>query len=141
MSLTSAPKEVDSSRIWLGGLITIVLAVVGNLLLVWLAKMVVAVDPAFQPLQLMRVAIFTVVGVLGGVIVYAVLAAKAKHPIRTYQRIAWGVLILSFLPDIGLYFSDFMPGTTVTAVVILMLAHVVAGLIAIYVLPALTKVK
>jgi hypothetical protein len=55
--------------------------------------------------------------------------------------VAWIVLVLSMIPDIGLYFSEVMPGTTVTAVIILMLSHVVAGLIAIYVLPMLTRAK
>jgi hypothetical protein len=141
MSLTSAPKEVNTSRIWLGGLITIVLAVIGNLILVWLANRLLTIPPEFEPLQPVRISLFTVVGVLGGVIVYAILAAKAKHPIRTYQRVAWIVLVLSMIPDIGLYFSEVMPGTTVTAVIILMLSHVVAGLIAIYVLPMLTRAK
>ena len=141
MSLTTTPKEVDSSRIWLGGLVTIVLAVIGNLILVWLAKMLLPIPAEFEPLQLVRVSIFTIIGVLGGVIVYAVLANRANHPIRTYQRVAWIVLILSFIPDIAMLFVDFMPGATVTAVIILMLTHVVAGLIAIYVLPALTRAK
>lgn len=141
MSLTSAPKEVKTSRIWLGGLITIALAVVGNLILVWLANLLVEIPPEFEPLQPWRVSLFTVVGVLGGVIVYAILAAKAKRPIRTYKRVAWIVLALSMIPDIGLYFANVMPGTTLTAVIVLMLTHVVAGLIAIYVLPALTRAK
>jgi hypothetical protein len=141
MNQTSEIKEVDTSRIWLGGLVTIVLAVIGNLIFIWLAKLLLTIPPEFEPLQLLRVSLFTVVGVLGGVIVYAILAAKVQHPIRMYQRVAWVVLILSFIPDIGLYFSDFMPGTTATAVIVLMLTHVVAGLIAIYVLPAMTRPK
>jgi Family of unknown function (DUF6069) len=141
MSQTNTPKEIDTSRIWLGGLITIILAVFSNLILVWLAKLLLTIPPEFEPLQPLRVSIFTIVGVLGGVILYAILAAKAQHAIRTYQRVAWIVLILSFLPDIGLYFSNVMPGTTATAVIILMLTHVVAGLIAIYLLPAMTRVK
>jgi hypothetical protein len=141
MSLTSAPKEVNTGRIWLGGLITIVLAVIGNLLWVWLAKMLFPISPEFLPLQPARVAALTVVGVLGGVILYAILASKSNRPIRAYQRIAWIVFLVSLLPDVGLYFSGFIPGTTVTAVLVLMFTHVIAALIAIYVLPATTKAK
>ena len=141
MSLKSKQIEIDSSRIWLGGLVTIVLAVIGNLILLWLANLLLTIPPEFEPLGPLRISIFTVVFVLGGIIVYAILAAKAEHPIRTYQRVAWIFLIVSFLPDIAMLFVDFMPGTTVTAVVVLMLTHVVAGLIAIYVLPAMTKAK
>ena len=141
MSLTSEPKEVNISRIWLGGLVTIALAVIGNLILLWLANMLLTIPPEFAPLGPLRISIFTVIGVLGGVIVYAILAAKAEHPIRTYQRIGWVVLILSFIPNIAMLFTEFMPGATVTAVLVLILTHVVAGLIAIYVLPTMTKVK
>ena len=141
MSLTSTPKEVDSSRIWLGGLVTIVLSVIGNLILLWIANLLVEIPPEFAPLGPLRISIFTVVFLLGAISVYAILAAKADHPIRTYQRIGWIFLIVSFIPDIAMLFVDFMPGATVTAVVVLMLTHVVAGLIAIYVLPAMTKAK
>ena len=141
MSITNKQIQVDSSRIWLGGLVTIVLAVIGNLILVWLANLLLTIPPEFEPLGPLRISIFTVVFVLGGIIVYAILAAKAEHPIHTYQWVAWIFLIVSFIPDIAMLFINFMPGATVTAVVVLMLTHVVAGLIAIYVLPAMTKAK
>lgn len=141
MSITNNQIQVDRSRIWLGGLVTIVLAVIGNLILLWLASLLLTIPPEFEPLGPLRISIFTVVFVLSGIIVYAILAAKAEHPIRTYQRVAWIFLIVSFIPDIAMLFIDFMPGATVTAVVVLMLTHVVAGLIAIYVLPAMTKAK
>ena len=141
MSLTSTPKEIDTSRIWLGGLVTIVLSVIGNLILLWIANLLVEIPPEFAPLGPLRISIFTVVFLLGAIIVYAILAAKADHPIRTYQRIGWIFLIVSFIPDIAMLFVDFMLGATVTAVTILMLTHVVAGLIALYLLPYMTKAK
>ena len=141
MSLTKEQTQVDSSRIWLGGLVTIVLAVIGNLILLWVANLLLTIPPEFEPLGPLRISIFTVVFVLGGIIVYAILAAKAEHPIRTYQRVAWIFLIVSFIPDIAMLFGDFMAGATITAVVVLMLTHVVAGLTAIYVLPAMTQAK
>lgn len=141
MSLTSTHKEVDSSRIWLGGLVTIVLSVIGNLILLWIANLLVEIPSEFAPLGPLRISVFTVAFLLGAIIVYAILAAKAEHPIRTYQRIGWVFLIVSFIPDMVMLFVDFMPGATVTAVIILMLTHVVAGLIAIYLLPAMTKAK
>ncbi len=141
MSLESEQKEVDSSRIWLGGLVTIVLSVIGNLILLWLANLLLTIPPEFEPLGPLRISIFTVVFVLGGIIVYAILAARAHYPIRTFQKVAWIFLIISFLPDIAMLFTDFMPGATIASVGVLMLTHVVPGLIAIYVLPAMTKAK
>ena len=141
MSLTSTPKEVDSSRILLGGLVTIVLSVIGNLILLWIANLLVEIPPEFAPLGPLRISVFTVAFLLGAIIVYVILAAKVEHPIRTYQRIGWIFLIVSFIPDMAMLFVDFMPGATVTAVIILMLTHVVAGLIALYLLPAMTRTK
>ena len=54
---------------------------------------------------------------------------------RPYITIVFDVAAIS----IAMLFTDFMPGATVTAVIVLMLTHVVAGLIAIYVLPAMTR--
>ena len=141
MSLDIKQKEVDSSRIWLGGLVTIVLSIIGNLILLWIANLLVDVPPEFAPLGPLRISVFTVAFLLGTIIVYAILAAKVEHPIRTYQRVGWIFLIVSFIPDIAMLFVDFMPGATVTAVIILMLTHVVAGLIALYLLPAMTRTK
>ena len=134
-------RGVDSSRIWLGGLVTIVLSVIGNLILLWIANLLVDVPPEFAPFGPLRISVFTVAFLLVAIIVYAILAAKAEHPIRTYQRIGWVFLIVSFIPDIAMLFVDFMPGATVTAVIILMLTHIVPGLIALYLLPYMTKTK
>jgi hypothetical protein len=141
MSLETKQNEVDNSRIWLGGLVTIVLSVIGNLILLWIANLLFYIPPEFEPLGSLRVSIFTVAFLIPAIIVYAILAAKAKQPIRTYRIIGWVFLILSFIPDIAMLFVNFMPGSTGTAVIILMLTHVVAGLIALYLLPAMTKAK
>lgn len=141
MNQTTTPKEVDTSRIWLGGLVTIVLSVIGNLILLWLANLLVEIPPEFEPLGPLRISIFTVAFLIPAIIVYAILAAKAKHPIRTYRIIGWIFLFVSFIPDIAMLYVDFMPGATVTAVIVLMLTHVVPGLIALYLLPYMTKPK
>ncbi|MBK8987048.1 MAG: hypothetical protein IPM39_13385 [Chloroflexi bacterium] len=141
MSLTANPKGIDNSRLLVGSLITLIVAVVGNLIVGFLAKAIFPIPAGFLPLDTIRYTIFTIVGVLGGIIVYLILARTAKHPIRTFQRIAWAVLVLSMLPDIGMLTSDFMPGATPAGVITLMVMHLVAGLSAIYVLPRMTKLK
>jgi len=141
MSIEKEQKEVDSSRIWLGGLVTIVLSVIGNLILLWIANLLVDIPSEFEPLGPLRISVFTVAFLLVAIVVYAILAAKAEHPIRTYRIFGWIFLIVSFIPDIAMLYVDFMPGATVTAVIILMLTHVVPGLIALYLLPYMTKAK
>ena len=141
MSLTNERNEVDSSRIWLGGIVAIVLSIIGNLILLWIANLLLTIPTEFAPLGPLRISVFTTAFVIGGIIVYAILVAKAEHPIQTYQRVAWIFLIVSFIPDLAMLLVDFMPGANLTAVIVLMLTHVVAGLVCIYILPALTKAK
>jgi hypothetical protein len=141
MSLTANPKGIDNSRILVGSLITIVVAVVGNLIVGFLAQALLDIPAEFLPLGTVRYTIFTVLGVVGGIIVYVVLTKRVQNPIRTYQRIAWVVLVLSMLPDIGMLTSDFIPGATPAGVITLMVMHLVAGLAAIYVLPAMTRAR
>jgi hypothetical protein len=141
MSHKNNQKEIDTSRIWFGGLVTVIASVFGNLILLAIANLLVEIPPKFEPLGPLRVSIFTVAFLIPAIIIYAILAAKAKHPIRTYRIIGWIFLIVSFIPDIAMLYVDFMPGATVTAVTILMLTHVVAGLIALYLLPYMTRAK
>ena len=141
MSQSIEQKEVDTSRLWSGGFVAIILAVIGNLIVGFLAGALLSIPPEFAPLSPARYVAFTVIGMVTAVIVYAILAYKAKHPIRTFQRIAWVVLVVSMLPDIAMLMSDAMPGTTTAGVVTLMVMHLVAGLVAIYGLPMLTKAQ
>jgi len=141
MSLTRNPNSIDNGRLLVGSLVTILVAVVGNLIVGFLAKAIFPISADFLPLGTVRYVIFTIFGVLAGIVVYVVLARRAQNPIRTYQRIAWAFLVLSVLPDIGLLVSDFMPGNTPAAIGTLMVMHLVAGLSAIYVLPMMTKAR
>jgi hypothetical protein len=84
--------------------------------------------PAFLPL--------TVVGVLGAVIAFAIVGRLARRPVRTFQIVAVVALVLSFLPDIGL-FATGAPGATLPAVLVLMLMHIVAAVVAVGVLTRL----
>ena len=69
---------------------------------------------------------FTVVGVLGAVIVFALVARFARRPVRLFRRIALVVLLLSLVPDLSLLTSSPYADTTVQSVLVLMLMHVVA---------------
>ncbi|PID85112.1 MAG: hypothetical protein CSA11_02135 [Chloroflexi bacterium] len=139
MNHTSPTKEVDTSRIWFGGLVTIFASVLGNLMLLAIANLLVDIPPEFEPLRPMRISVFTVALLIPAIIVYAILAAKANHPRRLYRIIGWIFLMVSFIPDIAMLFVDFMPAATGTAVIILMLTHVIPGLIALYLLPYMTQ--
>jgi hypothetical protein len=113
------------------GALAAVLASVTNAVLV-LAATAVGVAPGFRPLAIPPVLLLTVLGVAGATAVYWLLCRRASNPDRTFVRVAAVVLVLSFLPDIGLLSAD--PAATVAGVVVLMAMHVVAAAASVAVL-------
>ena len=81
--------------------------------------------------------VFTVVLCTGAVLVFALVARFAKNPIRTYQVIAFVVLVLSLLPDVGFATSP-IPGANWPNAIALMVMHVAAWAITVTMLSKLT---
>jgi hypothetical protein len=104
-----------------------------------IAKAVVAVAattagvaPGFRPLELPPILLLTVLGVIGATAVYWMLLRRASNPDRTFVRVAAVVLVVSFVPDLGLLSAD--PAATVLGVLVLMAMHVVAAAVSVAVL-------
>ena len=136
---TQPAERVALNRLLWVGPLAILVATIANVVIQQIAVAVLQPDPAFMPLTLMPPIIFTVVGVLGAVIVYALVGRFSRQPARLFQRIALITLLVSFVPDIMMAITGFNPGTTVANVVVLMLMHVVAWLIAVGMLTRLTQ--
>ena len=113
------------------GALAAVVASVANAALV-LVVTSVGVAPGFRPLAVPPVVLFTVLGVVGATAVYWLVRRRAANPDRTFVRVASVVLVLSFLPDVGLLSAD--PAATVPGVVVLMAMHVVAAAVSVAVL-------
>jgi hypothetical protein len=124
-----------SWRLWRVGFLTVLAAVIANILIALVARTLFPVASTFTPLQLGPVIVFTVIGVMGAVIVFALVVRWAKHPVHLFHRIAWAVLLVSLLPDLLLPFVRLFPGTTLLEVGALILMHVATGLICLGVLP------
>jgi hypothetical protein len=137
-SSTSSAQRISFARLLWVGPLAIIAATIANVLLQQIAVAVLRPDPAFLPLSLMAPIIFTVVGVLGAVIVFAVAARFAHKPIQLFRRIALVTLFVSLIPDILMYITGFNPGTAIANVVVLMLMHVVAWSISVWMLTNLT---
>jgi Family of unknown function (DUF6069) len=133
-SVTSSAQptgRVAFSRLpWVGPL-TILAAIVANVIIQQIAVAVLRPDPAFMPLTFAVPIVFTLIGVLGAVIVYAVIGRFARQPIQLFRRVALVTLVVSLIPDILMLITGFNPGTTLANVVVLMLMHVVAWAIAV----------
>ena len=134
----AASQSVKASRLWWAGPLTIVVAVIVNAIIRLIAVSLLGVSSEFPPLQAGPPVVFSIIGVLGAVIVFAIIARFATRPIALFRRIAIVVLIISLVPDILLYTSNAMPGSSLAAVLALMLMHVAAFAICFTLLPRLT---
>ncbi len=81
--------------------------------------------------------VFTAVLVIGAVLVFALVARFAANPIKLYQRIALIVLVISLIPD-ALWARSSMPGASWPNSIALMVLHVVAWAVTVWMLTNLT---
>ena len=132
-------ERVAFNRLLWAGPLVIVAATLANVILQQIAVAVLQPDPLFLPLTVMPPVIFTIVGMLGAVIVYTLVGRFSRRPVWLFQRIALITLLISFIPDILMLITGFNPGTTVANVVVIMLMHVVAWLISVRLLTKLTQ--
>lgn len=134
----------SGSTLFRAGLITVVVAIVANLVVRALLGLFMTFDPAFLPLTYGTLAIFTAVGVALGALVFAFLARRSARPNRTWTIVAVIALIVSILPNFASMANPTalpFPGGSAAGFGALILFHIVAGLVAILLLPALAKTK
>ena len=124
-------------RLTLAFLLAVVGSLAANLILLFLLRPLV-IDPAMplEALGVAPVATFTVAGVVGATIVYALMRRWLVAPNRAFVALAIVVLLLSFIPDyliIGQTTGRFAGGNGGSALV-LMLMHVVTAIIVVWAL-------
>lgn len=124
------------TRLWRRTFVTAPIAVGATLLTRVLGGTVVAIPPAFAPLQIPPIGVLTAVGLHLAAAVLALCFRFAAHPLRLYRRVAMGVLIASAVPDLALLLRR-APGATPGTVGLLLLLHLVAGVVGVWLLPAL----
>ena len=123
--------------LWVGPLAVLV-AVVVNLMIRTVAVASFGLS-GFLPLAVGPTVMFTVVGVLGAVIVFGLMLRFVRDPVRLFMRVAFVVLLLSLIPDLLLLYAGSMPGTTVAGVLTLMAEHVATWAVSVGVLTTLTR--
>ena len=134
-------RRVELRRLlWVGPLV-IVAAVIANVIFAALAVRAFGISNEFLPLTSEPIAIFTAVGVLGAVIVFAIVARFARDPIPLYRKIALGVLLVSLVPDLLLLWAPPEMRADVPQVIALMLTHVVAAGVCVWLLERLAAVR
>jgi hypothetical protein len=133
-----ASPAVGRGRFALVGLGTVAAAVIANLLVYALGSAVVGYDPEFIVLaNPSGTILFTVVPAIVAVLLYAVLMRFTNNPARIFTNIAIIVLILSLIPD--LTYIPTVPGATSGQTAILMVMHVVAASVIVWMLTNFTR--
>jgi hypothetical protein len=156
MSTSTPTEHVALKKLWWVGPLAIVGAAIANAVLRAIALAVLNPDRSFMPLQSLTFLPFTIIGVLGAVIVFALVARFARNPIRTYHIVAIVALLISLVPDLLLLLSPagapppgvptaggppMMGGVTLPNVAALMIMHVAAYAISTGLLTTLTREK
>jgi hypothetical protein len=133
-------SAVQLKKLWWVGPLTVVAAIIGVLIVRAIARVVLPAPYAPGLEMIMIPIVLTLVLCTGAVIVYALVGRFAKNPIRTYIISSSIFLVISFLPDIAAV-SMPMPGAGWPYSITLMIMHVVAGFITVYMLIKLTTAQ
>lgn len=142
IALSSSEPEASRSLSWgrfaLIGLATVVAAVLANVLVYFIGSAVVGYDPQFIVLANVSATIlFTVVPAIVAVLLYAILLRFSSNPERIFTILAVVVLIISLIPDLA--YIPSVPGASSGQTAILMLMHVVAAGVIVWMLTTLTR--
>ncbi len=125
-------------RVAVAALAAAVVAVIGNIIVATVFRAISDIPATFEPFTLWRYSLFTVIGVIGAALVYWWIVKRSGDAgVRQFNIVAVIVLLLSFLPNLGLLVNDIFPGTTTAGVIALMLMHVVTAVACIILFPRL----
>lgn len=131
MSLRIHTDLVPLRRLLAAGLLTLVITLIINILIGTVSNAIIPVSPAFSPLDLKPIFGWTTIGVVGAVSVFSVIGKLSLHPIQTFSKLAIIVLLISWIPDISLFFSSPFSDTSPAAIIVLMLMHLSTALLSI----------
>ena len=130
-------SSIQLKKLWWAGPLTVLTAIVGVLIVRAIAMSILPAPYAPGLAMLMLPVILTLILCTGAVLVFALVGHFAKNPIRAYLIISSIFLVISFLPDIAAVSAPF-PGAGWPYSVTLMIMHVVAGFITVFMLIKLT---
>jgi hypothetical protein len=124
-------EQVDLRPVWRAGVTAAALAVIVNAIVRTITGSAFNISPEFRPFTWPQFTLFTVIGVLGATLLYAYLLRRAERPRETFRKIAIAVLLVSFLPDVGLLVTQAVPGMSMPAFVALIIMHITTAAISI----------
>ena len=135
-------SSVQLKKLWWVGPLTVLAAVVGVLIVRSVA--IAILPPPYAPglAMIMVPIVLTVILCTCAVVVFALVGRFVKNPVRTYVIISVVFLLISFIPDLMVpSMGAAMPGANWGYAISLMIMHIVAGFITVYMLIKLTAEK
>ena len=135
-------SSIQLKKLWWVGPLTVLAAIIGVLIVRVIARAIL--PPPYAPglAMIMIPIVLTLILCTAAVIVFALVGRFTKNPIRTYIIISFVFLAISFLPDLAVpSMGAAMPGANWGYAITLMIMHVVAGFITVYMLIKLTADK
>jgi Family of unknown function (DUF6069) len=130
-------SSIQLKKLWWAGPLTVLTAIIGVLIVRAIAMAILPAPYAPGLAMIMLPIILTLILCTGAVLVFALVGRLAKNPVRAYLVISSIFLVISFLPDIAAVSAPF-PGAGWPYSITLMIMHVVAGFITVYMLIKLT---
>lgn len=140
--MTSSSTTVDRNKIPRAAALAVGYSVAANLIARQLLGQVIEFPAGFLPLTPGPIAVFTLIGTAMGGLVFWLMARALPNPLRPFQVVALAALVLSIIPNLVLMGNPQMapmPGGTPQAFGVLIVFHVIAGLITIFVLSRMTR--
>jgi hypothetical protein len=122
------------TRLVVVGAVLVLAATAADVILAMVLRNALGVPAGFSPLTAPAVATMTVAGMIGATVVFGWMARVRPDPRAAFVRIALGALILSWLPDLGIWVTGVFPHTTGSGIVSLMALHPLAAAFAIGIL-------
>jgi Family of unknown function (DUF6069) len=101
-----------------------IVAVAANAVIA-MSALAAGANSAFSPLLVFVYGPFTVVGLLAAYAGWRIVRSRARSPRRVLLVLVPVLTVLSFVPDTFLALRGFIPGTSLTGVIALMLMHLV----------------
>jgi Family of unknown function (DUF6069) len=130
-------SSIQLNKLWWAGPLTVLAAILGVLIVRAIAMAILPAPYAPGLAMLMLPIMLTLILCTGAVLVFALVGRFAKNPVRAYLIISSIFLVISFLPDLAAVSAPF-PGAGWPYSITLMIMHIVAGFITVYMLIKLT---
>lgn len=126
-------SSIQLKKLWWVGPLTVLAAIIGVLIVRAIAMAILPSPYAPGLAMIFLPIVLTLILCTGAVLVFALVGRFAKNPVRTYLIISSIFLVISFLPDIAAVSAPF-PGAGWPYSITLMIMHIVAGFITVYML-------